>query len=217
MKKLAKKLLHSGLPVPGFLKPIGRLKYHLGVAIAEGLRALYAWFIVKPIMKCIAEVGDGLMIERVPYIRGKGNIAIGASVYVSGKLGVSFSSHAEQLPELRIGDNAFIGHQCSFSMARQITIGDNCLIGAGVRIQDNDGHPMDPERRRAREPVRPEDVKPVTIGNNVWIAPRATVLKGVTIGDNAVVGTGSVVTKDVAANTVVAGIPAKVIKELRTE
>lgn len=88
------------------------------------------------------------------------------------------------------------------------------MIAAGTKIQDNDGHPLDPDARRHRERVALGDIRPVRIGNNVWIAPRCTILKGVTIGDNAVVATGSVVTKDVPANTLVAGVPARVVRRL---
>ncbi len=88
------------------------------------------------------------------------------------------------------------------------------MIGGGVRIQDNDGHPLDPEARRRGEKVPESAIKPVVIGCNVWLGARATILKGVTIGDNAVVATGSVVTRDVAANTVVAGVPARAVRHL---
>jgi acetyltransferase-like isoleucine patch superfamily enzyme len=95
-----------------------------------------------------------------------------------------------------------------------VTIGDDCLIGGGVRIQDTDGHPLDPVLRRQGMAVPSDNVRPVVIGNNVWIAPRAVILKGVTIGENSVVGTGTVVTHDVPSNTVVAGNPARVIRSL---
>jgi len=186
----------------------------MGVAIAEFLRFLYAWLVVGPVMRSIASVGSGLRIERIPYIRGKGRITIGTGVYISGRVGISFSSHALRKPELRLGDRTFVGHGCSFSVAKRVVVGNDCLIGNGARIQDNDAHPLDPELRRRGEPVAYEDVHPVVIEDGVWIAPRCTILKGVTIGENSVVGTGSVVTKDVPANTLVAGNPARIIRKL---
>lgn len=213
-EKIARKMFHGGLPVPGFLRPLVRLFYYLGVGAAETLRVLYAWLIVVPVMRSVASGGRGLRIERIPYVRGRGRIKIGSDVYISGKIDISFSSHAVQVPELCIGDRTFIGHQCSFSSAGKITIGNDCLIANGVRIQDNDGHPLDADRRRAGEPVSPEDVQPVIVEDGVWIAPRATILKGVTVGENSVIGAGSVVTKDVPPNIVAAGNPARKIKSI---
>ncbi|MBQ9438581.1 MAG: acyltransferase [Lachnospiraceae bacterium] len=94
---------------------------------------------------------------------------------------------------------------------RGITIGERCIIGGNVKILDNDFHPADPAVR-FETPCQHYGVKPVTIGNNVFIGCNSLILKGVTIGDNAVIGAGSVVSKDVPAGAVVAGNPAQVIK-----
>src|SRR6266849_3315706 len=90
----------------------------------------------------------------------------------------------------------------------------NALLAAGVSVRDFDGHPLDAARRRAKEPTPPEDVKPVRIGDNVWIGNGALIMKGVTIGDRAVVAARSVVTRDVPTDVVVAGVPARVVKHL---
>lgn len=87
-----------------------------------------------------------------------------------------------------------------------ITIGEYCAIADGV-IMDNSFHPL------TKDGVTKESRCPVRIGNKVWIATNAIILPGVTIGDGAVVAAGSVVTKSVPARCVVAGVPAKVIKE----
>jgi acetyltransferase-like isoleucine patch superfamily enzyme len=114
-------------------------------------------------------------------------------------------------PVIELGDEVFLGNACTLSAARRITVGAHSLISAEVRIHDNDGHPLDPARRRAHEPIAAGDARPVVIGENVWIGARATILKGVTIGSDAVVGAGAVVTGDVPAKTVVAGNPARVV------
>ena len=212
MKETGRHWLYGGLATPGILRPVVRLFYYAGMAGLELLRLLYAWFVVKPVVTSMASVGRRLRIERIPYIRGPGRITIGSDVYVSGKIGVAFSRHAAQPPELTIGDHTFIGHDCAFLLAQRIEIGSHCLIATGVRIQDNDGHPLDSEKRRRGEPVSGEDVKPVRILDNAWIGARAIILKGVTVGENAVVGAGSVVTRDVPANAIVAGNPAVVIR-----
>ncbi|WP_437314948.1 sugar O-acetyltransferase [Sorangium sp. So ce385] len=90
-----------------------------------------------------------------------------------------------------------------------ITIGDDVQIGPNVQLL-TPTHPLDPEPRRQKW----EAAKPITIGNNVWLGGGAIVLPGVTIGDNTVVGAGSVVTRDLPANVVAVGNPARVIRSL---
>ncbi|SEI41499.1 Acetyltransferase (isoleucine patch superfamily) [Dyadobacter koreensis] len=106
-----------------------------------------------------------------------------------------------------LGKNVFINHACSFLDIGGITIEDNVMIGPRVNIT-SENHPLDPSDREALIP------KPVIICRNAWIGAGATILPGVTIGENAVVAAGAVVSRDVVANTVVAGVPAKLVKEL---
>jgi len=106
-----------------------------------------------------------------------------------------------------IGKNVFINHACSFLDLGGITIEDNVLIGPRVNLV-TESHPLDPGDRKALL------TKPVTIKSGAWIGAAATILPGVTIGENAVVAAGSVVSKDVPANTVVAGVPAKIVKSI---
>ena len=214
---VVRRILHSELPVPRPVRPVIRMLYRLGVVLAELWQLVYKWLIVAPVMRSIATVGRNLRIERIPYIRGPGQITIGSDVYISGKIDIGFSRHGEDTPVLVIGDHSFIGHGCCFAAARAIRIGDHCHVAGGVRIQDNDGHPLDPERRHRGDPVDDENIRPVTIENGAWIAAGATVLKGVTIGENAVVGARSVIVKDVPAGAVVAGNPARFIRGLKEE
>jgi acetyltransferase-like isoleucine patch superfamily enzyme len=90
-------------------------------------------------------------------------------------------------------------------VAESVTIGAGCTFSWDVQILDNDFHAM------TVDGVQQPSVAPVVIGDRVWVGTRAIVLKGVTIGDGAVVAAGAIVTKDVPANAVVAGIPAKVV------
>ena len=160
-------------------------------------------------------LGQGLRIEQLPYIRGKGQLLIGNNVYISGKIGIGFaSSPTLESPTLRIGNNSFIGHDCMFQMRKNITIGDHCLLAGGIIIQDNNGHPLDPQSRKANQPVSDDEVHPVIIKDGAWIGRRVMILKGVTVGENSVVGAGAVITKDIPDNAVAAGNPAKVIKSL---
>ena len=108
---------------------------------------------------------------------------------------------------ITIGKNVFFNTGCSFQDRGGITIGDGTMIGMNVTIATLN-HGLSLDTRNTTYP------SPVNIGENVWIGSNATILPGVTIGDNSVVGAGAVVTKDVPKDTVVAGVPAKVIKKL---
>lgn len=108
---------------------------------------------------------------------------------------------------IHLGKNVFINSGCQFQDQGGIYIEDGTLIGHQVVLATLN-HDMNPEKRANLHPA------PIHIGKNVWIGAHATILAGVTIGDGAVVAAGAVVTKDVLENTVVGGVPAKVIKEI---
>lgn len=108
---------------------------------------------------------------------------------------------------IRLGRGVFINSGCCFQDQGGIEIGDNTLIGQQVVIATLN-HDFDPKKRANMFP------KSVKIGKRVWIGAHATICPGVSIGDNSIIGAGAVVTKDVPANTIAAGVPAKVIKKL---
>ena len=108
---------------------------------------------------------------------------------------------------LEIGDRTYINSGASVCAAKLVRIGARCAIGNLTLIMDTDFHSTHDHT------VAPE-AKPVIIEDDVWLAARVTVLKGVTIGRGAVVAAGAVVTKDVAPNTLVGGVPAKLIRVL---
>jgi acetyltransferase-like isoleucine patch superfamily enzyme len=108
--------------------------------------------------------------------------------------------------EMRIGRNVFINQNCTFYDLGGIDIADEVMIGPNVSIITS-GHPLEPSQRRSVTTG-----KPIVIERNVWIAAGATIIDGVTIGANSVVAAGSVVTKDVPANTLAGGNPARVIR-----
>src|SRR6478609_7450448 len=106
---------------------------------------------------------------------------------------------------LTLGKDVFINLGCRFQDTGGITIGDGTLIGHGTTLTTLN-HSLDPARRADMTPA------PVVIGRRVWVGAAVTVVPGVTIGDGAIVGAGAVVTKDVAADTIVGGVPAKPIR-----
>ncbi|MDQ2832529.1 MAG: sugar O-acetyltransferase [Acidobacteriota bacterium] len=109
---------------------------------------------------------------------------------------------------IRIGRNVFINQNCTMYDLGGIDIADDVMIGPNVSIITS-GHPLEPSQRRASVIA-----KPVVIEKNVWIAAGAIILGGVTVGENSVVAAGSVVTRNVPPNTLVAGNPARVIRSI---
>lgn len=150
--------------------------------------------------------------------RNSNEIAIGAGSIVRGEL-LRFA-HGGRIV---IGRHCYIGEGTRIWSGRSITIGDHVLIAHNVSIFDNLTHPIDWRARRVHFAAiassgHPSDVdlddRPVVIGEDAWIGAHALVLRGVTIGPRAVVAAGSVVTRDVPADTIVAGNPATAIRSL---
>lgn len=110
---------------------------------------------------------------------------------------------------LRVGARTFVNTNLTALDVAPITIGTDCQIGPNVQLL-TPTHPIDPQRRRERL----EAAKPITIGDNVWLGGGVIVCPGVTIGENSVIGAGSVVTRDVPADVVAAGNPARTIRRI---
>ncbi len=117
------------------------------------------------------------------------------------------NSHAEII----IGDYCLIAPGVKISAAKSVRLGDNCMLAANVVISDSDWHGI-------YNRIRPfRCTRSVVIENNVWLGERVIITKGVTIGENSVIGAGSVVTRDVPANSIAAGNPARVIKTINPQ
>ena len=132
----------------------------------------------------------------------------------------SVGEHSSVLPgftcdngkNIHVGRNFLANYNVTILDCGTVTIGDYVMIGPNTMIATVN-HPMTPMGRRKHLAI----AKPVKIGNDVWIGGNVTILPGVTIGNNVVVAAGAVVTKDVPANTLVGGVPAKVIKSLEND
>jgi acetyltransferase-like isoleucine patch superfamily enzyme len=109
---------------------------------------------------------------------------------------------------ITVGQVVFIGYECAFTGHAAISIADGVMIAHKVNLITA-GHPVEPDKRKAYITA-----EPITIDTNVWIGAAATILPGVTIGANSVVAAGAVVTHDVPSATVVAGVPAIVVRQL---
>ncbi len=110
-----------------------------------------------------------------------------------------------------VGDNVGFNSISILARSQTITIGDGTMIGGNCQIMDTDSHPLWPPEARWEYPGTEHDA-PVSIGKNVFIGLNVIILKGVVIGDNAVIAAGSVVSKDVPANALAAGVPAEIVK-----
>ncbi len=169
--------------------------------------------------------GEGAYFETAQifrHVKSADPRAVVLGDHVSCYAGCSFSIGPKG--RCTVGDYTLLNGALIMAEER-IEIGSYCLISWNVGIADSDFHPVDPAARRqdamalapfAKDrPPRPEiRTKPVIIRDNVWIGMGAVILKGVTIGENSVVAAGAIVTRDVPPNTVVAGNPAQIVKEL---
>lgn len=108
---------------------------------------------------------------------------------------------------IKIGKNVFVNHACTFMDRGGITLEDNVLIGPKVNLITTN-HPLDPAQRRSTVSL------PIVIKRNAWIGANATILAGVTVGENSVVAAGAVVSKNVPDNTIVGGVPARILKSI---
>jgi maltose O-acetyltransferase len=128
---------------------------------------------------------------------------LGEDVHIKPPLFTDYGSY------ITIGDRTFINYNLTALDVARITIGADCQIGPNVQLL-TPTHPIEPEPRRDKL----EAAQPIVIGDNVWLGGGVIVLPGVTIGENSVIGAGSVVAKDIPANVVAVGSPARVIRKI---
>ncbi len=214
VRSVYKRCTRFSLPAP---RVIGRLMLWAYVASRScwhfGLRV----FVCEPILKAYFKkcgrnfVGDC----HLPWVQGKGDIIVGDNVEISGKFNIVFASRFSDQPTLIIGDNSGIGHGCQFVVGNKITIGRNCNISGDCWIADSNGHPSDPADRLARKPPAADEVRPIVIGDGVWIGRSCLIFPGVKIGVGSIVSAGSVVRSHVPPFSVVAGNPAKVVFRMK--
>lgn len=206
--------------VVGFSVPAPRLVTVPILAAVVGIRSVYYFlvrvFICEPLFKAYCashgrNLHTGVFLH---WVQGKGDIIVGDNVTLDGRSNIFFAARFSERPTLRIGNNSGFGHECAFSVAKEIRIGSYCRFASNIAVFDSSGHPSEPVARRAGAPPAFEDVRPVVIGDNVWVGSNSIVYPGVTIGDNSIVSAGSVVMSNVPANVIVAGNPARVVRSL---
>tara|TARA_B100000378_G_scaffold25295_1_gene19324 strand:- start:8919 stop:9497 length:579 start_codon:yes stop_codon:yes gene_type:complete len=155
------------------------------------------------------EIGDNLIMNGIPEFTWYNRVSLGNNVKLEKNIYFKYVGFWENKKSICIGDNSFIGRGVEFNISKSITIGDNCLIASGCKFIDHDhglklGGLMRLQRGSEKE---------IILGDDVWLGVNVIVLKGVTISDGVVIGSGSVVTKNIPANEVWGGVPAKKIAE----
>ena len=167
---------------------------------AEGLKLLRGMILRLKINKCGSLFRAG---RHVRILKRNASITIGRKVQLY--CGVKLSAWGNEcFSEIIIGDNTSIGDRTEIHAGKKVEIGSGCNIAWDVCIMDRDYHKFNNTT---------EEIRPVKIGDNVWIGCNSLILKGVTIGNGSVVAAGSVVTKDVPPGVLVGGNPAKILKE----
>lgn len=150
----------------------------------------------------------------------RNDVELGDNVTIYGIL--SSQSHGK----IVMGDNTRLGRGSVIRSVDKVVIGSYTAIADNVVITDNGNHPIDPVfRRKMKLDPLDGDMRmwkhsahaPIIIGENVWVGENSRIQRGVTIGDNAIIAAGAIVTKDVPSNSIVAGIPAKVINTIEVK
>lgn len=195
-------------------RTIRSVSKNLGVDIFDILST--KWRIIKTqwIACKMAEVGDGVFFRQVELLHCPQYIHIGKGSYFDRGLFLTTWKKTINEPILSIGNYCSFGAYNHITCANMITIGNNVLTGKWVTITDNSHGETDLSTLRTPPSARPITSKgPVTIGHNVWIGDKATILPGVNIGEGAVIAANAVVSKDVPPYSLAAGNPAKIIKQ----
>ena len=192
--------LHGGMPtLLRFMRRHGMLNFKYGRLILRMLRRKL-WLGSRLKLDGLAFVGPGVVLQ----VGKNASIELGRWSWVGH--GSKIRCHEGIVS---IGAKTVMGQECTISAFQHVKIGRECVIADRVMFIDFDHGVVEVER-----PIRLQGIykRDVNVGNNVWIGYGACILRGVTVGDNAIIGTNAVVTKDVPANAVVAGLPARLIR-----
>jgi maltose O-acetyltransferase len=180
------------------------LPINLGYLWANGRAVVNA----KWSLRRADEVGTRVRVRGRPAVTNHGRMVIGQRVQLISTI-ATLELVADGGGLLEIGERSLVNFGCSIVATELVRIGPRCQIGPYTMMLDNDFHRVEPEHRLERPPSAP-----IIIGENVWVGARVIVMSGVSVGDDSCIGAGSVVTADVPPRTLVAGVPARIIREL---
>ncbi len=207
-----KRVARSGMPQITFLH---RNLYRLHI----GLRNLWAEttriFYYTPLLQArlVFPCKQLYLYSGLPFITGSLEITLGDNCRISGK--TTFSGRpASGTPSLVVGNNCDIGWQNTIAVGTKVELKNNVRLSGNVFLAGYPGHPLDQQDRAAGYPCTQEQIGDIILEDDVWLATGVTVLAGVTVGKGSIIGASSVVTKDIPAGVVAAGVPARIVKEL---
>lgn len=203
---------------PGFVHRLLLMERSARRQLSDELwRALY----YQPLFASLCERVEGsFRLEicpdsKLPVVSGC-KLELGKGVRLSARTTFSGARNANERPRIVIGDESYIGHRVVLRAGTGLRIGSRCYVASNVFLSGDPGHPLDAARRRS-EAAPAEELHSIRIGDDVWIGEGAAVIGEVTIGDGAVVAARSVVNRNVPAGTLVAGMPARVVRKLASD
>ncbi len=182
-------------------KIVFRLRWHDLILLRSAARTIY-WRALG------MKIGAGSRLARIR-VTWPHRILIGRQCNLERDVYLKVSGGYSDKVSIEIGDECFIGSGCEFNALSRIVLGPSCLVASGTRFIDHDhgtklGIPMKEQ---------PEQSADIIIGSDVWFGVNCVVLKGVSVGSGAIVAAGSVVTRSVAPGAIVAGVPARFIRQ----
>ena len=206
-------ILHFEIPL---IRPIHAPLYHLHKFLTRLLSTILRMMYWTPLFKSRLQSHPKklFLYTGMPLLLGPMAITMGNNCRVSGQSTFCGRAGNSSTPELIVGDNVDISWQNEIFIGNRVVIGNNVRMAVKVRLVGYPGHPVDPEARAKGLPETDDQVGDIILGDDVWLAAGVTVLGGVSIGAGTIIATGSVVTKDLPAGVLAAGIPAKVVKQL---
>lgn len=189
------------------------LSFVLPSALSKSLSSVRNRIYTGYIKRRFSYIGNSVIIWKPLFLHGERYIRIGDGTVIDKNVQLTAWEIDNTPPQITIGNNCLIRANCHITSASSITIGDNLLTGTNVLITDNSHGQSIYEHMSQPFSERPLYSKgPVVIGNNVWLGNNVCVMPGVIIGDGAIIGANSVVTHNVPAYAVAAGVPARMLK-----
>ena len=184
--------------------------------LSNGIKEVARIFWWTPLFKALIDKAPRhlYLYTGMPFIAGRLAITLGENCRISGQTTFSGRTQNSGCAQLLIGNNVGISWQSTIAVGKKVIIGNNVRIAGRCFLAGYPGHPINPVARANGEAELENQIGDIVLEDNVWLGTGCTVLPKVRIGANSIIGTGSVVTKDIPANVIAAGNPAKVIRPL---